>query len=265
VTTADLKQGTFVGIHAVYPDKPHSVIELGRYFVALEDAWRACRQLASQNPGIRDAMRAGTEALVREESDHLDDLVKGQDERITQIATFYSWFDADEEEVETFSQRLDQLNEDANAELDSEFARIKSRLLASRRLDSLSLTVSRLRIESPMDLTLAVAQAVAPGGAITAVAIYSVHLLVRVMRDPERVGACLPRLLAGWHKGMTEAERARLDHARAEAERKKSKAIEDASGRLIAAAEKIKELPAAEATAIGAGDTPDDIVAALSE
>jgi hypothetical protein len=261
VTTPDLQQDTFVGIRAVFAEKPYAVNERGSYFVALEDAWQAGLALASHNARVRDALRHAVDALVKEESDHLDAFTEAQSERLLQIATFYSWFYTDEEEVETFSQRLDQLNEDANAELDSEFARIRSLLLEASGRTPVSFTISRLRIESPMELAVAVVQTGGP----TALAVYALHLLVPVMRDPERVGAWLPRLPVGLRKGMTEAERAGKDLADARAERKKQRAIDDAADRLITAAKKIKALPAAEATAIGAGDAPDDIVAAMSE
>jgi hypothetical protein len=251
VTTADLQQDTFVGIHAVYQEKRYPVSELGRYFVALDHAWRASLALASRNADVRDAMQAGALAYLRR--NHPAGLAEAGWERFLQIGDAYSWFDAYEEE-ETLQLRLRQLG-------DAEMAKIDARLLESKRLNSISLTVSQLSIESPMELTLAVVH----GTGVSALVAYGVHLLVHVMRDPERVGAWLPRLVAGWHKGMAEVEHARLNHREAEAERKRRRAIEDASDRLMAAVEKIKDLPAAQATAIGAGDTPDDIVAALSE
>jgi hypothetical protein len=260
VTTADLQQDTFVGIRAVYREKPYALIELGSYFSALENAWRACLELASHNAHVRDAMRAIRQGLIGQEAGYLNDFVAALAERLEQIDMFYRQFEPSEEEEE-LQRRLHRIWEDSSEQVASELSKIRSRLLESRRHDTISLTVSRLRIESPMELTLAVIH----GTGVTGLVAYSVHLLVHVMRDPERVGAWLPRLVAGWHKGMTEVEEARQDHADAESERKRRRAIEDASNRMIAAAEKIKELPAAEATAIGAGDTPDDIVAALSE
>lgn len=256
MTTADLKQDTFVGIHAVYREKRYPVSELGRYFVALDNAWRAGLALASRKADVRDAMQVAALEYLKA-SAHLYNLVEAPWERFLQIATAYSWFDPDEEDEEKSQQRLRQLGDDTDAEM----VKIRARLLESKRRDSISLTVSQLRIESPMELTLAVVH----GTGVSALVAYGVHLLVHVMRDPERIAAWLPRLVAGWHKGMTEAEQARLNHREAEAERKRRRAIEDASGRLIAAAEKIKDLPADEATAIGAGETPDDIVAALSD
>jgi hypothetical protein len=257
VTTPDLKQDTFVGIRAIYRERRYAVLELGRYFVALEDAWRVCLGLASLNADVRDATQAFAQALVEQ----LDDFADAQSERIAEIAMLYEQYEPSEVEEEQFGRQLRQLFLDSNAQLDSEMAKIRSRLLEAWGRSPVLLAISRLRIESPMELAVAVVQTGGP----TALAVYSVHLLVHVIRDPERIGAWLPRLVAGWHMGKAEAERARLDYAESLAELKKQRAIEDASGRLIAAAEKIKELPAAEVTAIGAGDTPDDIVAALSE
>jgi hypothetical protein len=71
-----------------------------------------------------------------------------------------------------------------------------------------------------MEFELAVVRAVAEGGGEAAAVIYTVHLLAEVMRDPERVGAWLPRVLAAWHIGMTKAEKAR--HQREEAKQANS-------------------------------------------
>jgi hypothetical protein len=63
-----------------------------------------------------------------------------------------------------------------------------------------------------------------------------VRLLVKASRDPTRLGAWLPRVLAGWYIGLTEWEEARLEHEEAKQKRTKQK---------LAAAETPKELPAA--------------------
>jgi hypothetical protein len=62
------------------------------------------------------------------------------------------------------------------------------------------LRVHRLSIGSPMMITFAV-----EGGA-AALASYTAYLFARVLRSPENIGAWLPRLVAGWHQGMQEAE-----------------------------------------------------------
>ena len=261
MTTPDLKQDTFVGIHAVYREKRYAVDELGSYFVALESAWQAGLALASHNARVRDALRRAVNVQVEQGREHLDDLLEVQQERLNEILTLYQQFDPDEDD-ETFRQRADQLTEKLSEELDPEIAAIRLGLLEASGQTPVLFTISRLRIESPMELAVAVVQTGGP----TALAIYAVHLLVPVMRDPERVGAWLPRLLVGLRNGMTEAERAGMDLADARAERRRNqRAIDDAADSLLIAAKKLKELPADEATAIGAGETPDDIVAALSD
>jgi hypothetical protein len=84
-----------------------------------------------------------------------------------------------------------------------------------------------------MDITLAVIRG---GGAA-----YSVHLLVQGMRDPQRVCAWLPRLLAGWHKGTTEMEEARQGHEEQARQRKQERAAL-ASNRLVTAAKPLSKL-----------------------
>jgi hypothetical protein len=217
VTTADLKQSVLTGIHAVYQDRRYDIGLLGRYFLALQEAWRACLDLAEQ--------RAKKQFTVPRHYLFID---PSPDEPAARL--FGSLGERDLPHVTVLSKRE-------------------------------PLAVSRLRIESPMEVTLAVVQ----GGGVAGIVAYSVHLLVHVMRDPKRVGAWLPRLVAGWHEGMTEVEHARREHDESEEKRKHEEAIAKASSQLVAAAEDLKQLPTAEVTAIGVGEPPDDIVAAFTE
>jgi hypothetical protein len=68
-----------------------------------------------------------------------------------------------------------------------------------------NLEVFQLRIESPMEITLAVVQ----GGGVLGVTAYSIHLLRQVLHDGEHIGLWLPRLVRSWHRGMAEVETAR--------------------------------------------------------
>jgi hypothetical protein len=81
---------------------------------------------------------------------------------------------------------------------------------------------------------------------------YIVRLLVKAGRDPTRLGAWLPRVLAGWYIGLTEWEEARLEHEEAKQKRTKQK---------LAAVETPKELPAA-VTVQDAGEQHEDKVVA---
>jgi hypothetical protein len=122
------------------------------------------------------------------------------------------------------------------------------------------LQITRLRIDSPMDLAV-----VAQGG-LAVVTAYSIHLFVRVLRDPERVGAWLPRLVAGWHKGWGEAANAKkarnfggADDARVWAEidakgNERIRALIKTNGRLVSTGLKPETV-----TALGAGEPPEEL------
>jgi hypothetical protein len=88
---------------------------------------------------------------------------------------------------------------------------------------------------------------------------YVVRVLVKAGRDPTRLGAWLPRLLASWHIGMTELEKARREHEEAKQKRTKQKPTR-------AAAEAPRELPAGDVTVTRAGEQAEDkVVASQSE
>jgi hypothetical protein len=48
-------------------------------------------------------------------------------------------------------------------------------------------------------------------GGTAIMVVYAIHLLVRVMRDPERIGAWLPRLVTSWHREWDAARKARAE------------------------------------------------------
>jgi hypothetical protein len=104
------------------------------------------------------------------------------------------------------------------------------------------------------------------GGSGLAAVIYVVRVLVKAGRDPTRLGAWLPRLLAGWHIGMADAENARLKHVEAKQKRTMQKPVDAASGRRLAGAAAPKELPATVENAIGAEKpTGEKVVASQSD
>ena len=138
----------------------------------------------------------------------------------------------------------------------------RSRPLSEKLQGPLSFEIARLRIESPMELTLAT---VAAGGGLAAVAWYSVHLLAKAIRHPQDIGAWIPRVIAGWHKGQAEKDQARQAREEAEREREDQLAIREAAIRLRAAGQGLKELPATEATPTDAGEPPEDIVVAFTD
>jgi hypothetical protein len=69
-----------------------------------------------------------------------------------------------------------------------------------------------------MEFEQLLAAGLATGGGMAAVW-YIVRVLVKAGRDPTRLGAWLPRLLAGWHIGMTEVEWARQEYVEAKQQR----------------------------------------------
>lgn len=66
---------------------------------------------------------------------------------------------------------------------------------------TLMVRVHHLHIGSPMTITFAIE------GGVAVLAVYTTHLFARVLRDPRRVGAWLPQLVAGWHEAWQEAEK----------------------------------------------------------
>jgi hypothetical protein len=85
-----------------------------------------------------------------------------------------------------------------------------------------------------MELEQLLAAGFATGGGMAAVW-YIVRVLVKAGRDPTRLGAWLPRLLAGWHIGLTEVERARQEHEEAKRQRTKQKLAKEQAEEMAAA------------------------------
>jgi hypothetical protein len=102
-----------------------------------------------------------------------------------------------------------------------------------------------------MDITLLV-----QGGAAV---MYAVHIFVRVMRDPQNVGAWLPRLVAGWRTGRREAEEAKQALEQLEANQNAAVTA------LTDTAEQLARMMPRQVEAIGAGDPPVEIIEAAGE
>lgn len=125
--------------------------------------------------------------------------------------------------------------------------------------------VHRLHIASPMEITFAVE------GGVAAVAVYTAFLTARVLRDPERIGAWLPRLVAGWHQGMQEAERRKLERRAVDQEQpdeamSERRVVEQLPQvrELIKASSRVSQLHMhpEEVSVIGAHEAPEDLAAA---
>ena len=135
--------------------------------------------------------------------------------------------------------------------------------LAERELTVLGvpeLTFERIQLDSPLEITLAAA-----GG--TRVIIYALHLLCAFLRNPERIGGWLPRLVAGWHKARRDAEMVRQEHQDEVGRGQLTDLlIKQNVSRLMRLAQnpELEDLHPVQITLVGAEDkTPEDIKEAL--
>jgi hypothetical protein len=257
-----LEQDTFVGIRAIYQDRQYYVGPLGQYFASLSTAWDVCVELA--------LLRGRRNAFVNARGPHSRALSQAfllAMEKLFQ-ETLRSGLSNDEL-TQKINNKLEELRALARQELGYDDRQYFDSMIMAAFNTSLEnaliprkLQVRQLGIESPMEITLAVAQ----GGGALGISAYAVHVLRQVLHDPDRVGSWLPRLIASWHRGFAEAEAARYERKQAEKERKQEQGfIADPEPQLIEAAECLGELPVAVVEAIGAGDPPDDLVAATGE
>lgn len=136
-----------------------------------------------------------------------------------------------------------------------------------------SLRIHYLHIGSPMTVTFAI-----EGGAAI-FAVYCAHLFARVLRDPRRVGAWLPLVVAGWREAWQEADE--LKGATQQRGRKRTKAasghgkstrLDDARRhplvrRLIDTGNEMAELGMHpdEIFLLGAEEAPDDLMAIVDD
>lgn len=93
--------------------------------------------------------------------------------------------------------------------LDIEYAEFHAWEPNSVIVPRLRAEVQTLSINSPLWMEL-----LFPGAGVGAGAT-AVHLLVHCMRKPESVASWLPGFVAAWHRRWAEADRARLEHAKA--------------------------------------------------
>jgi hypothetical protein len=250
VTTTDPQQDMFVGIGAVYEDKQHEVGSLGEYFAALRSAWEACTELAVfSSPEQIFAFRRQRERDHEQRAASQKTLEHGHVRPlpglIELLARHYYERSSLEEVIE---------------DLEPEMKMARRRRL--ERPERKELAVFRLRIESPMEITLAVVH----GGGVLGVSAYAIHLLRQVLHDPDRVGGWLPRLVESWHRGMAGVEVARQEHEEAELIRRwNHEAIVGPATNLMMATVDLGDIRAVEVETIGAGDPPDDLKEATSD
>jgi hypothetical protein len=109
------------------------------------------------------------------------------------------------------------------------------------------LLVARLRLESPVDVTL-----VLQAGA-SALSVMALRLLVAALRKPEEIGSWLPRVMTGWQRGMRDFEDAR-------AMRGVPPAFTEISGSSHHASAALTEAGPAEVQAIGIPEPPEHVI-----
>jgi hypothetical protein len=109
------------------------------------------------------------------------------------------------------------------------------------------LLVARLRLESPLDVTL-----VLQAGA-SALSIMALRLLVAALRKPEEIGSWLPRVMTGWQRGMRDFEEARAMRSTPPGFMEVSTSVPHASAALT-------EAGPAEVEAIGIPEPPEQVI-----
>lgn len=251
MTTTDLQQDTFVGIRAVYEDAQYVLGLVADYFTSLSSAWAACAELAlfgspsslrsfvldEWTPGARRSLEDNPEPARRR-------LSPG---------------DPVQEEKQLFELNTYMREARATGHLQEALeASHKAMHIYIEREKRKELAVSQLRIESPMEITLAVVES----GGIFGISAYGIHLLRQVLCDPDRIGSWLPKLRESWHRGMANAESARYEREQIERRRPRT---QPAADQLMEAAQGLIVFRALDVETIGAGDPPDDLVTAIDD
>ena len=104
-----------------------------------------------------------------------------------------------------------------------------------------------MSIGSPMEITFAIDGGVGLSGP------YATYLFARILRDPKRVGAWLPEVVASWHEAMRKADDKK-------AARQLAAQLADVRAAVNLSKELVKlRLEAEEVRTIGVGDLPDDL------
>lgn len=121
--------------------------------------------------------------------------------------------------------------------------------------DSPRLRVHRLSIQSPMVITFAVDSA-----GLATVSVYATRLFAKVLRNPEQIGAWLPRVLSAWHREMREADKQRAKRD-PKPLRSRPASPNPQMDEVITASRRLLELDmrAREVTTVGTEDLPDDL------
>jgi hypothetical protein len=225
-------------LQAVYPETVYQVGMLGWHFAAIYAAWPHLLLLATLCTREDEAPEARVAKILW----------------LLEEPTIYFARDPD------WQQWYRALNpaQGEPAPIDETMKDLAERELTVLRAPEL--TFERIQLDSPLKITLAAAGS-------TKVIIYALHLLCALLRNPERTGDWLPRLVAGWHKARRDAEMVRQEHQDEVGRGQLTDLlIKQNVSRLMRLAQnpELEDLHPVQITLVGAEDkTPEDIKEAL--
>jgi hypothetical protein len=225
-------------LQAVYPEAVYEVAMLGWHFAAIHAAWPHLLVLAA----------------LRTQQDEERQVRVAKILRLLEEPTIYFARDRDWQQ---WYRALDPAHGEPPP-ADETMGDLAERELTVLRAPQL--TFERINLDSALEITVAAAGS-------TGVVIYALHLLCAFLRDPERIGGWLPRLVTGWHKARRDAEMVRQGH-RVEVIRGQltDLLIKQNMSRLMRLAQnpELQDLHPVQITLVGAEDeTPEDIREAL--
>jgi hypothetical protein len=221
-------------LHAVYREAVYEVGMLGWHFAAIHATWPYLLVLA--------ALRT-----------HQDEDPEARVVKILRLLEEPTIYFARDRDWQQWYRALDPVHGEPPP-VDETIGDLAERELTVLR--SPQLTFKRIKLDSPLEITMAAAGS-------TGVVIYAAHLLCAFLRDPERIGGWLPRLVTGWHKARRDAEILRQGH-RVEVIRGllTDLLIKQNTSRLMRLAQnpELQTLHPVQVTLVGAEDeTPEDI------
>jgi hypothetical protein len=221
-------------LQAVYPDAVCEVGLLGWHFAAIHAAWPHFLVLAA----------------LRSHEDEEPEVRVSKILRLLEEPTIYFAHDRDWQQ---WYRALDPVHGEPPP-VDETISGLAKHELTVLRAPELSF--ERIRLDSVLEITVAAARS-------TGLVIYALHLLCAFLRNPERIGGWLPRLVTGWHKARRDAEMLRQGH-RVEVIRGQltDLLIKQNMSTLIRLAQnpELEDLHPTQVAVIGAeGETPEDI------
>ena len=170
-------------LQAVYPETVCEVGMLGWHFAAIHAAWPHLLVLA--------ALRT-----------HQDEEPEARVTKILRLLEEPTIYFARDRDWQQWYRALDPVHGEPPP-VDETIGDLAERELTVLRAPQL--TFERIKLDSALEITVAAAKS-------TGLVIYAAHLLCAFLRDPERIGGWLPRLVTGWHKARRDAEMVRQGH-----------------------------------------------------